>query len=95
MLNKNSDQDNDCGLFSLSPKIFTILSLLIALVLVEDLTSDEQNSLGNFLLSVGQDMLTYSTQASLLQSQKDNEDTLRRLEMIKEEIKLLEERLRE
>lgn len=88
------DSNNNCGFFSLAPEKFTVLSLLIALILIGELSIDQQNSLGNFLLSIGQDMLTNAAQASLLQSEKNNKNIAAQLEILKAQIDLLEQQLK-
>lgn len=39
--------------FSLPPKQFSLLSSIIGILLLDDLTLNQQNSLGNFLVNVG------------------------------------------
>ena len=52
-------------LFNLPPWQFSLLSSLIGLVLTEGLDVDQQNALGNFLVNVGQNMMTSAAQSTL------------------------------
>lgn len=54
------------GLFDLSPKTFTLLATIIGYMLIDDLTVSEQNSLGNFLMLVGQILETNASQAAVI-----------------------------
>ncbi len=68
--NKSTNEnlcDNLC-LLSLPPKQFAALATIFGLLLLDDLSIDQQSALGNFLLSVGQTMLTSSAQEQSLQS---------------------------
>jgi len=60
------------GLFDLSPKTFTLLATIIGYMLIDDLTISEQNSLGNFLMLVGQILETNASQAAVIQGDLNN-----------------------
>ncbi|HCW03771.1 MAG TPA: hypothetical protein DGK91_04060 [Clostridium sp.] len=80
--------------FSLPPKQFSLLSSILGILLLKDLDLDQQNSLGNFLVNVGTNILTAAGQGQLLQSQKSQNDELRKkIERLKKQIFLLEEEL--
>jgi len=59
------DKKDNCWFFSLPPKQFALLSALIGIILIDGLDSDQQNSLGNFLVSVGQVILVSAAQSAL------------------------------
>ena len=48
--------------FSLSPRMFTGLAVFLASILGQNLTLDEQNSLANFLMLLGQTLATNAAQ---------------------------------
>jgi len=56
------------SIFDLSEQEFTLLSVLFGLALLPGLNAVQQNSLGNFLLSVGQVMETAANQQIVLES---------------------------
>lgn len=63
----NKDCNSSCnGLFSLSPCELTSLATAIALVLAENFDGCERAVLGNFILSIGQNIVTFDTQAGCL-----------------------------
>ena len=51
---------------SLDPTEYTIFSILIALILSNSLSTNEKNSIGNFLIEVGQTLLTIASQENLI-----------------------------
>ena len=56
------------GFFNMSEKDIILLAAAIALLLTENLTVDEQNTLGNFLLCVGQDIILGAGQKALFEN---------------------------
>jgi len=54
----------------LSPKETILISSAIAILISEELNTDEQNFIGNFLLSIGQDILTIAAQSQLIEDKK-------------------------
>lgn len=52
----------------INPKAATFTGFLIGFILLDDLTVNEQNSLGNFLELVGQVLLANASQQALIQS---------------------------
>jgi len=56
--------------FSMTGNEFALLSASLGVLLTKNLTADEQNSLGNFFLSVGQSLLTSAAQDQLKSSEK-------------------------
>ena len=76
------------SLFDLSPEEFTALSVLIGLALLPGLTPDQQNSLGNFLMGVGQVLETAAAQQAVADDKCPD-----RVSELQDQIKLLEARL--
>lgn len=62
-------------IFDIDPDSFTGSAFLIGLILVRELSPDEQDSVGNWLQLVGLVMQTYASQVTTLQSNNDNNDT--------------------
>ena len=74
--NNGSNGSNNCPknplvefFFSLPPKQFSLLSSIIGILLLQDLDLNQQNTLGNFLVNIGTNILTAAGQGQLLQSQ--------------------------
>lgn len=63
--------------FDVDPYSFTGSAFLLGIILVNDLSSDEQDSVGNWLQLVGLVMQTYASPVSTIQSSnistKDND----------------------
>lgn len=55
-------------IFNTNPKLVTILGTLIGLIIIDDLTTLEQNVIGNFLISIGQTILTNAASQGLIES---------------------------
>lgn len=60
--------------FNINPYTFTGSAVFIALLLVQELTLDEQDSIGNWLQLIGLTMQTYSSQVTTLDSYKEKKD---------------------
>jgi hypothetical protein len=75
-------------LFDLSPKEFAALSALLGLSLLPSLTTTQQNSLGNFLMGIGQMLESAAAQQAVTASAQPN-----RIDELQHQIKCLEERL--
>ena len=54
----------------LPPAEFTIVANLIGVALAEDLSADEQNALGNLLITVGQALVTVASQTEICEHNK-------------------------
>lgn len=67
------------GFFSQSPEQISILAAVLGIVISENLNLEEQNSLGNFIESVGQIILTFNAQQQLLESKKAQEEKIKQL----------------
>lgn len=94
MIDKNSCV-NSC-LLSLPPKQFALLATAFGFLLLDDLSIDQQNALGNFFLSVGQTMLTAAAQEAAIQScnsQNENNQVHDDIADLKKQIALLKKEL--
>jgi hypothetical protein len=60
------------GFFDMHEKDIVLLAAAIAILLAENLTVDQQNTLGNFLSSVGQNIILGAGQKALCE--KDRHD---------------------
>lgn len=100
--NKSNNMNNDnkynnllakC-LFSLPPKQFSLLSSLLGILLIDNLDLDQQNALGNFIVNVGQAILTAAAQGAIFQNSNSNNDYIRQqIQILKEQILNLEKQL--
>lgn len=59
-------------IFSLPPKQLTLVAVLLGFLLLDDLSANEQNTLGNFLMLIGQVLETSATQMQYLQGLQSN-----------------------
>mgnify|MGYP001394886880 FL=1 len=98
--NNNLYKENNCVnpfvecLFSLSPRQFSLLSSLLGIFLIDNLDLDQQNSLGNFIVNIGQAILTAAAQGQTLQSNNSKDNHLRRqIQALKQQIYILEQEL--
>ncbi|MCX7745782.1 MAG: hypothetical protein N2645_02675 [Clostridia bacterium] len=96
----NCPYTNDFGnilsscFFSLPPKQFALLSSLIGILLVDNLDIDQQNSLGNFIVNIGQAILAAAAQGEVIESSKKKNDHLhQQIELLKKQICALEQEL--
>ena len=80
-------------LFSLPPKQLAILSTVIGIALIDDLTVDQQNVLGNFLVSVGQTIFTAAAQQQLQESEESQDEIKDEIDNLKKQICLLKKEL--
>lgn len=97
MINNCTDSKQlpiDSCLLSLPPKQFALLSSLIGILLIDDLNLDQQNALGNFIVNIGQAILTSAAQEQALQSNNSqNDDILQEIEGLKKQISSLNKEL--
>jgi hypothetical protein len=99
--NDNSCNENTASkelascLFLLPPKQFSLLSSIIGILLIDELDLGEQNSLGNFIVSIGQTILTAAAQGQLLQdNNSQNDDAAHEIEALKKQLSELEKKLK-
>ena len=76
------------SLLDLSPEEFSALSVLIGFALLPGLTANQQNSLGNFLMGVGQVLETAAAQQAVIDDKRSNQ-----ISELQAQIKRLEARL--
>ena len=57
---------------NVNPEIFSILATVVGFVIEDDYTANELNSIGNWLILVGQFMLTTSAQQQLINARYQN-----------------------
>lgn len=60
--------------FGMNPYTFTGSAVVIGLYLNNELTPEEQNSIGNWLQLIGLTVQTYASQVANLESEKENSD---------------------
>ncbi len=81
------------------PEQFTLLATVIGIILASDLDLSEQNSIGNFLVSVGQTMLTAAAQGELQKSQQaaqqQNQYICQQIENLNLQINMLRKKVSE
>lgn len=56
---------------NITPEQIVLLSSFVALALTEDMNNDDMNTLGNFIASVGANILTKAAQAQNIQNKQD------------------------
>lgn len=95
--NSSSCNDNNCTnslaacFFSLPPKQFALLSSLVGILLIDNLDLNQQNSLGNFIVNVGQSILTAAAQGQFTEKSDSQDDHVRQqIQQLKQQILALE-----
>lgn len=81
--------------FNIDPYSFTTSAFIIGIILVQQLSSEEQDSIGNWLQLIGLTMQTYASQFSTLDTNKNKstENDTCNIETLKKAIKNIEEEL--
>lgn len=84
-----------CGcIFSLSPQQFSMLASTLGVALTYGLNASEQNSLGNFIVSVGQSILTAAAagegQTKSKEDVQQNQRIQKQLQTLKSQLAFLE-----
>ena len=77
---------------SLDPFEYTIMSVVIALLISNNLSTNEKNSIGNFIIEVCQTMLTIASQENLitnLRHSHEHNNLIQRLEDLERQINVL------
>lgn len=75
--------------FSLPPELLTALGTVLGFATLGDLTADQQNTLGNFLMLIGQILETNSSQKQLL----EDIAAARSMEELRQEVAQLKQQL--
>lgn len=78
--------------FNIEPYSFTTSAFLIGILLIKELSNEEQDSVGNWLQLIGLTMQTYSSQYSTLNSTPEK-DSSSDIEVIKKAIKKINDEL--
>jgi hypothetical protein len=94
--NKSCENINpiESCLLSLPPNQFAILSTIFGLILQDDLNINQKNALGNFIVSIGQTLLTAAAQEQSQQTDDSQNDHIHDdIEELKSQINLLKEEL--
>lgn len=78
----------------LPPELFALLAALLGALISRPLNPDEQNALGNFILSIGQTMATSSAQGQNLQAMSEKDDMLKKICEMSEQLEDMKRRLR-
>ena len=77
--------------FNIPPQQFALISSLLGIFTSCRLSSDEQNSLGNFLTNIGQNLMTVAAQADLQKNEAEaRKEIADKIQALKEQISLLE-----
>lgn len=78
--------------FCLPPELMTALATVLGFAFLGDLTAEQQNSLGNFLMLIGQILETNASQAQVLKSAGNNQqlsDMQKAIAQLQEEVQQL------
>ncbi len=67
-------QDMAIYLASLPPEQFTLLAFTLGYVIAPNLTVNQQNSVGNFLILFGQVLLTFNAQSNYIVNLKPSNE---------------------
>lgn len=57
---------------SIDPHVFTLIAVAVGYATVGDYNANEQNSIGNWLIMVGQYVLTHAAQQQLIEARLEN-----------------------
>ena len=55
-------------IFNINPRYSTSIAFILGLILIDDLTAPEQNMMGNWLILIGQTILTNASSQNLIES---------------------------
>ena len=88
---------------NINPEIFTLTAVVVGLIIEDDFTASELNAIGNWLILVGQIVLTTASERQLINnriqsiySTQGNEQNfgnlIREIENLKKEIEILKKR---
>lgn len=93
----NTDKFDDStlkGIFSLPPKQFSLLATLLGTLFIDDMDLNKQNALGNFIVSVGQSILTAAAQGQLIEDSTDpTKQMQRQIQLLRKQVNALEHRM--
>ncbi len=66
---------NKNNLFNINPKYSTILAFILGLALIDDFTAAEQNAIGEWLILIGQTLITNSGLQVVIENRINNYNT--------------------
>jgi hypothetical protein len=90
----NCDNSILTGIFTLPPAQFTLLATVIGFLFMDGLDLGQQNSLGNFLVTVGQTILTSAAQGQLIKDSQDPSAQMQRqIQALKKQVDTLEKKV--
>ena len=83
-----------------SPELFSLSAVVVGYLLIDDMTANEQNALGNWLMLVGQLVSTNAYYAAVASERNkpnkfNNQDTLKMLEKMVKALKIEVDSLKE
>jgi len=85
------------GQCCLSPRLLGILTAIIALIVSDNLDTSQLNVLGNFIMGIGQTILTISAQEECLKSAQESDQDKQyfndQIELIKKQVDLIQEKI--
>lgn len=81
------------NIFDVDPYTFTGSAIIIGLLLTQELSIEELDSVGNWLQLIGLIMQTYASQVATLESSKESKNDID-IETLKKAIKKIEEKLK-
>ena len=81
------------SLFELSPEEFALLSTVIGFLLLPGLNTNQQNSLGNFLMGVGQVLETAAAQQAVVSPNGQSTDALAQLNRLEQRLAAIEQQI--
>ena len=63
------------SIFNINPKYSTIIAFILGLILIDDFTAAEQNAIGEWLILIGQTLLTNSGLQVVVENRVNNYNT--------------------
>jgi hypothetical protein len=82
------------GIFSLPPAQLTLLASVLGLLFLDGLDLAQQNAIGNFLVSIGQTVLTAAAQGELIKENTDPTTLLQRqIQALQKQVAMLEKKV--
>lgn len=87
------------SIFNIPPDEFALIAALLGVGIANKLDVNEQNSIGNFLESVGQTILTVSAQEqlqqALIEKERQNQQLKLQVEILAKQVELLKKQMEE
>lgn len=74
---------------NLSPKLFSGSAVVVGYLLMDDLTSSEQNALGNWLMLTAQVLCTNAYYMALKEEKNSNDDITNEIDILTKMVKAL------